>query len=82
MGHKNRCFDDSCALARLPLEDKHCLSAITKDVSLEYLIPTTTGAGALTVSLVDYLILTHNDFIEKSSSKVMEKSQRYACKIN
>ncbi len=72
---KNVFFID---LARLPLEDQHCLSAITNDVPLEYLIPTTTGAGALTVSLVDYLILTHNDFIEKCSSKVMaEKSQRY-----
>ncbi len=64
-------------VARLPLEDQYCLSAITDNDFLECLIPTTTGAGALTVSLVDYLILTHNDFMEKCSSKVMEKNQRY-----
>ena len=63
-------------LARLLLEDHHCLPAITEDVPIEYLVPTTTGAGALTVSLVDYLVLTHNDFIEKCSSHVMEKYQR------
>jgi len=63
-------------LARLPLEEQHCLTDITSDVPLEYLIPTTTGAGALTVSLVDYLVLTHNDFMEKCSSKVTDKSQR------
>lgn len=62
-------------IGRLPLEDQHCLPAITKDTSLEYLIPTTSGAGALTTALVDYLILTHNDFIEKSHSKAAEKSQ-------
>ncbi len=67
----------SLLIARLPLEDQYCLPAITNDVPLEYLIPTTTGAGALTVSLVDYLVLTHNDFIEKCSSKVMDKTQRY-----
>lgn len=61
--------------ARLPLDDQHCLATITKDVPLEYMIPTTTGAGALTVSLVDYLTLTHNDFVEYCSSKVKEKGQ-------
>lgn len=62
-------------IGRLRLEDQHCLAAITNNVPLEYLIPTTTGAGALTTSLVDYLVLTHNDFIE-NCSKVAEKNHR------
>ena len=59
------------------MEDEHCLAAITDDVPLEYLIPTTSGAGALTTALVDYLILTHNDFIEKCSGKVKERNEMY-----
>lgn len=58
---------------RLRLEDQHILPMITGDTPLEYLIPTTSGAGALTTALVDYLILTHNDFIEKCSSRVAER---------
>ena len=57
------------------MEEQHCLSAITEDVALEYLIPTTSGAGALTSSLVDYLILTHNTFIDKCYM-VKERDQR------
>ena len=34
------------------------------DTPLEYLIPTTTEAGVCTTSLVDFLVLSHNDFIE------------------
>lgn len=63
-------------IGRLRLEERHCLNAITEDVSLEYLIPTTSGAGALTTALVDYLIQTHNDFIHFCCGK--EKTQRYA----
>lgn len=58
------------------LEEQHCLNAITEDVSLEYLIPTTSGAGALTTVLVHYIILTHNEFVHFCCGK--EKTQRYA----
>ena len=51
--------------ARLRIEEKHILPAITDDTPLEYIIPTTIGAGACTTALVDFLILTHNNFIEK-----------------
>jgi len=64
------------AIGRLRLEDDHCLPAITKDVHLEYLIPTTTGAGALTTALVDFLVVTHNDFIYMCSHRVAEKTKR------
>jgi len=59
------------------LEDQHYLPAITKHVSLEYIIPTTTGRGALTTSLVDFLILTHNDFVEKCFKQEKEKQGYY-----
>jgi len=55
---------------RLRLEEKYCVADITKDMSIEYLIPTTIGAGALTTSLVDYLFLVHNNFIEMCHDRV------------
>ena len=67
----------SCLIARLRLEDQHCLPAITDDTALEYLVPTTSGAGALTTSLVDYLIQAHNGFIEMCSGRVKDSSQTY-----
>ncbi len=63
------------SIGRLSLEDQHCLPAITEDTTLEYLIPTTSGAGACTTSLVDYLMLTHNDFIEKCQAIVAERNK-------
>ena len=68
-------------IARLRLEDQHCLPAITDDTALEYLVPTTSGAGALTTSLVDYLILAHNDFIETCSGRLKDKSQTYVSNL-
>jgi hypothetical protein len=56
------------------LEEQHCLAAITEDVSLEYLIPTTSGAGVLTTSLVDYLIVAHNNLIQRCCGKVTDRS--------
>ena len=51
-------------LDRLPMEEKYLLPAITDDTELEYLIPTTVDEGRCTTSLVDFLVLTHNNFIE------------------
>ena len=59
------------------LEDTHFLPAITDEVSLEYLIPTKSGAGALTTALVDFLIKTHNDFVNMCCEKVEETTKRY-----
>ena len=58
------------------LEEEHCLPAITKDVPMEYLIPTAKGPGALTTILVDYLVQAHNNFIDRCYSIVEENSQR------
>ena len=49
---------------RLKVEEKHLLPSFTLDTSLEYLIPTTVGAGACTTALTDFLVLTHNNFIK------------------
>ncbi len=52
-------------LGRLPVPESICVPAITGKTSLVYLIPTTTGLGVCTTALVDFLILTHNDFIQR-----------------
>ena len=51
-------------IARLKVEEKYLLPSFTLDTPLEYLIPTTVGAGACTTPLTDFLVLTHNNFIE------------------
>ena len=51
-------------IARLKVEEKYLLPSFTLDTPLEYLIPTTVGAGACTTALTDFLVLTHNNFIE------------------
>ena len=62
-------------IARLRVEEQYLRPAITADEPLEYLIPTTTGAGACTTALVDFLVLTHNSFIEKCRGIVGEKTK-------
>ena len=64
-------------LARLQVDEKHLLPAITEDTELEYLIPTTIGAGACTTALVDFLVLTHNSFIEKCRGAVVSQDMEY-----
>ena len=44
---------------------------------MEYLIPTTSEAGVCTTALVDFLTLTHNNFIERCRGAVAENDQRY-----
>ena len=58
--------------ARLRVDHKYLVSSISLDTKLEYLIPTTTGAGVCTTSLVDFLVCTHNDFMEKCREKGYE----------
>ena len=45
---------------------------------MEYLVPTTSEAGVCTTALVDFLTLTHNNFIERCRGLVAEDDQRYA----
>jgi hypothetical protein len=62
--------------ARLRVEEEYLIPAITFDTTLEYLIPTTTEAGACTTALVDFLVLSHNDFIEKCRATVSKDPMR------
>ena len=62
--------------AQILLEVEHCLPAITRDTSIEYLIPTSTGAGALMTCLVDYLIRTHNNFLKFCHEITTESTKR------
>ena len=73
------CRDAACVLsisARLRVEEKHLIPIITLDTALEYLIPTTTEAGVCTTALVDFLVLSHNDFIEKCRGIVSKDKLR------
>lgn len=56
--------------ARLRVDEKYLIPVLQKDTTLDYFIPTTTGPGACTVALVDYLVLVHNNFIECCKSLV------------
>ena len=62
--------------ARLRVEEKYLLPSFTLDTPLEYLIPTTVGAGACTTALTDFLVLTHNNFIETYQG-IIEQYQRW-----
>ncbi len=46
------------------MEEYYLLPEITEDTRMVYLIPTTMREGRCTTALVDYLVLTHNSFIE------------------
>ena len=65
----------------MPVDERLYVSAITMDTPLEYLIPTTSGVGVCTTSLVDYLTLTHNDFIEKCRNIVTGYNARSVVKL-
>ena len=48
------------------MDEEYISQDINDTTPLEYLIPTTTGAGACSMALADFLTLTHNSFILKS----------------
>lgn len=59
------------------MKDEYLIASITDDTPLEYIIPTTTEAGACTTALVDFLTLTHNDFIERCQSLILSQKLTY-----
>ena len=61
---------------RLRVKEEYLIPAITTETPLEFIIPTTAEAGACTTALVDFLILTHNDFIERCRSLISAREQR------
>ena len=71
--YQQKCSCSVMLLGQFHLKDEDFLPAITGDTPLEYLIPTASGAGVLTTALVDYLIRTHNAFIDRCCSLVEQK---------
>ena len=53
------------------------LTLISEDTPLQYIIPTTTGPGACSLALVDYLVLQHNSFIEMCQGVVIGDDKTY-----
>ena len=49
---------------RVPVEYVDNTPEITDDTKLVYLLPTTTGEGICSTSLVDFLVTEHNQFIK------------------
>ena len=49
------------------------MANIPQNISLAYLIPTKTGKGICSTALVDFLVTTHNEFINFCHSKVNTK---------
>ncbi len=58
------------------MEEQYLIPAITDDTSIEFLIPTPTGAGACSMALADFLMLTHNSFIERCMGIVTQTEKR------
>eukprot|EP00731_Ephydatia_muelleri_P024171 Em0016g442a len=56
--------------SRLRVDHKYLIPSISLDTKLDYLIPTTTGAGVCTSSLVDFLVCIHNTFMAKCRDQV------------
>lgn len=52
------------------------LTCISEDTPLKYIIPTTTGPGACSLALVDYLVLQHNTFIDWCQKVVVGDDKR------
>ena len=48
---------------------------MSEELKLEWLVPTFTGRGVVTVAMLDMLVRAHNDFIEMSQETV-KKGQK------
>ena len=48
---------------------------MSEELKLEWLIPTLQGPGVVTVAMLDLLVGSHNDFIEKSQG-ILKKGQK------
>ena len=68
------CF--CCCLARLRVDGEDLMPDVTMETRLDFLIPTTSGHGRCTTALVDYLVQTHNAFIERCQAVTQEKQKR------
>lgn len=62
--------------ARLRVDGEDLMPDVTMETRLDFLIPTTSGHGRCTTALVDYLVQTHNAFIERCQAVTQEKQKR------
>ena len=53
----------------LKVDEKYLQEHLGLDTTLEYFIPTTTGPGACTFSLLHYLCYVHNNYIDWCRAK-------------
>ena len=66
-------------LGRIPVprDILQLMPELTKETPLDYLIPSTTGNGICTTSLVDYLVQIHNEFIRRCQAIIADEQDRY-----
>ena len=62
--------------ARLRVEEAYLGHDFSDDTTLDFLLPTSEGAGACTSALVDFLVLQHNNFIERCRAVMKEREMR------
>ena len=48
---------------KIPEEYITAMPVISEDSNIAYLIPTTSGEGVCSTGLLDFLVITHNNFI-------------------
>lgn len=59
------------------MKDEYLVQAFVDTTPLEYLIPTTVGAGTCTAALVDFLTQSHNNFIERCRGLTSSQDEKY-----
>ena len=57
------------------MDKKYLSMTISEELKLEWLIPTLSGPGVVTVAMLDLLVRAHNGFIEKSRAE-LKKNQK------
>ena len=60
-------------LARLPVEKEYLEVSFSEDLTLEFLIPTFTGPGVVTVAMLDLLVRAHNNFLENARAELRKR---------
>ena len=68
--NKKFCID------RLKISKEYFLEEITEKTPAKFLLPTTFGPGIVTTALVDFLVITHNNFIRQCHKFLKESLKR------
>ena len=63
-------------IGRVRVDEKYLSEVISEDLPLEWVIPTLTGPGVVTVAMLDLLVVSaHNDFMEKCQSELKKRQK-------